>query len=141
MTLRGNPSRATILLFTWAAASVDAITYLTAGVFTANMTGNVVLLGVSTGELRSTAAARSLLALIAFIGGVVLGALLTGKEGPARSWPDVRRAILAEALILVIFAATALVPWPFADRIVILGLISVSGFAMGLQSVTVRRLN
>src|SRR5262249_27365558 len=74
-------------------------------------------------------------------GGVVLGALLTGKEGPARSWVDVRRAVLAEAVILVIFAATALVPWPFADRIVILALISVSGFAMGLQSATVPRLN
>jgi uncharacterized membrane protein YoaK (UPF0700 family) len=141
MTIRGNPSRATILLFTWAAASVDAITYLTASVFTANMTGNAVLLGVSTGELRSTAAARSLVALIAFIAGVVLGALLAGKGGPGKPWLEVRRAVLVEAVILALFAAIAMVPLPLSERVVVLLLITASGFAMGLQSATVRRLS
>jgi len=39
--------RITVLLFTWAAGSVDAIMYLAGHVFTANMTGNAVLLGVA----------------------------------------------------------------------------------------------
>jgi len=141
MTTRGTPSRATILLFTWAAGSVDAITYLTASVFTANMTGNAVLLAVATGQMRSLAAVRSLIALLAFIAGVVLGALLTAKNGPGQSHAGVRRAVLVETLILAVFAAVAMVQWPFSPRGAILLLIGVSGLAMGVQSATVRRLS
>lgn len=130
-----------MLLFTWAAASVDAITYLTARVFTANMTGNAVLLGISTGELRSTAAKLSLIALIAFIAGVVLGALLVRKGGPATAAADVRRAVIVETVILAVFAAISMVSLPLAERIIVLPLIIVCGIAMGLQSAVVRRLN
>lgn len=136
-----TPSRAVVLLFTWAAASVDAITYLTASVFTANMTGNAVLLGVFTGEHRSIAAVRSLIALIAFSAGVVLGAKLAGRGGPQESRMSVRRAVLAEAIILAVFAAVAMLPLPLANRVIVLLLIISSGFAMGVQSATVRRLN
>ncbi|HEV1996479.1 MAG TPA: YoaK family protein [Candidatus Acidoferrum sp.] len=137
----GTTSRATVLLFTWAAGSVDAIAYLAGHVFTANMTGNAVLLGVSTGELKSTAAARALLALVAFIAGVVLGALLVREGGLAKASADVRRAVIVEAIILAIFAAVAMLPLPLGEGARVNLLIGVSGFGMGLQSAVVRRLN
>src|SRR3989454_10880597 len=40
-----------VLMLTWAAGSVDAISYLALDhVFTANMTGNTVLLGLAIGQ-------------------------------------------------------------------------------------------
>ena len=59
--------RVTVLLFTWTAGSVDAITYLRAHVFTANMTGNSVLLALAVGQREGAAVARASIALVAFI--------------------------------------------------------------------------
>ena len=57
-----------VLLLAWAAGSVDAIGFLGLGhVFTANMTGNTVLLGLSLGEGRSLAALANVTALSGFI--------------------------------------------------------------------------
>jgi uncharacterized membrane protein YoaK (UPF0700 family) len=49
-TLKPEVTDTTVLLFTWAAGAVDALMYLSAHVFTANMTGNTVLLGLSLGK-------------------------------------------------------------------------------------------
>ena len=52
---------AMVLVLTWAAGGVDAISYLGLGhVFTANMTGNAVLLGLAVGQGQGLAALRSL---------------------------------------------------------------------------------
>ncbi|HEY6305716.1 MAG TPA: YoaK family protein [Candidatus Angelobacter sp.] len=133
-------SRATVLLFTGVAGSVDAITYLTAHVFTANMTGNAVLLGIAAGQGNGKAAVSSLVALVAFVGGVVLGAGIVG-EGDAASAPaDVRRAVWLETFILAIFVVVCFAPLPLPGRVTVLLLIVSSGLAMGLQSAAVRRL-
>src|SRR5258708_16353644 len=84
--------RITVLLFTWAAGSVDAIMYLAGRVFTANMTGNAVLLGIAAGQGRSTEAVRSVIALLAFAAGIVIGAVLLGDGGRPNRWNLVRRA-------------------------------------------------
>lgn len=130
-----------VLLFTWAAGAVDALTYLSAHVFTANMTGNTVLLGLSIGRGSSGEATRALVALAGYIVGLALGALLPCETGSARS----RRAFLLtaamlEAALLAAFAAL----WPVSasrpeGHAVGAVLIAVSGVAMGLQSVLVRR--
>jgi len=53
-----------VLVLTWAASGVDAISYLGLGhVFTANMTGNAVLLGLAVGQGQGLAALRSIIAL------------------------------------------------------------------------------
>ena len=55
---------AMVLVLTWAASGVDAISYLGLGhVFTANMTGNAVLLGLAVGQGQGLAALRSIIAL------------------------------------------------------------------------------
>jgi uncharacterized membrane protein YoaK (UPF0700 family) len=133
-------SRATVLLFTWAAGSVDAITYLSARVFTANMTGNAVLLGISAGQGKGKAAASSLIALVAFVGGVMLGALVVGEGDTSTASNDVRRAVWLETFFLVVFAIVCFAPAYWQSRLTVLLLIVSSGLAMGVQSAAVRRL-
>lgn len=143
MTISKDGWSAQILLLTWVAGSVDAIGYLGLGhVFTANMTGNTVLLGLALGQGQGLAAIRSLFALAGFILGAAIGALLVHVKGTA---VDVRRAligpVLAEAAILTVFALTWHLPMlPRSQGIVHL-LIVLSAVAMGIQSAAVQRLH
>src|SRR6202142_740567 len=53
---------------------VDAVSFLSLGrVFTANMTGNIVLLAFATARVSGLSIARSLTALLAFLVGAILG--------------------------------------------------------------------
>jgi uncharacterized membrane protein YoaK (UPF0700 family) len=140
MTNAARTGRATVLLFTWAAGSVDAITYLTAHVFTANMTGNTVLLGIAAAQGRAEPVVSSILALVAFIGGVILGAFAVGEGESANVFAAVRRAVWLETTILAFFALAAFAPSILSNRITALLLIVSSGLAMGLQSAAVRWL-
>ena len=134
-------TRRIVLLFTFAAGCVDAITYLAAHVFTANMTGNAVLLGIYVGQGRVASATNSLIALILFIAGVVLGALLAGEGGEkARTVAAVRAEVVVETAILAAFAAAFLLPGPREGRSATFLLIISSALAMGLQSAAVKRL-
>jgi uncharacterized membrane protein YoaK (UPF0700 family) len=140
MTARGT--RRIVLLFTFAAGSVDAVAYMAVHVFTANMTGNAVLMGIYVGQGHGTAVLHSLLALIVFIGGVVLGAILAGTGGDrAKTLAAVHREVLVETVILALFASSFLLPRPVESRVVSLLLIIFSALAMGLQSAAVRRLH
>src|SRR5215472_11899983 len=117
MTSRGT--RRIVLLFTFAAGSVDAVAYMAVHVFTANMTGNAVLMGIYVGQGHGTAVLHSLLALIVFIGGVVLGAILAGAGGDrAKTLVAVHREVLVETAILALFAASFLLPLPVEGRVV-----------------------
>ena len=140
MVNQASHGRSTVLLFTCAAGSVDAITYLTAHVFTANMTGNAVLLGIAAGQGNAVPVLRSLIALIAFIAGVILGALAVGEGEAAAAARAVRRAVWIETIFLAFFAASALAPPSFPSRARVLLMIFSSGVAMGWQSAAVRRL-
>jgi len=140
MTSRGT--RRIVMLFTFAAGCVDAISYLAVHVFTANMTGNAVLLGIYVGQGRGAAAVNSLIAMIVFIAGVVLGAVLAGEGGDkAKTLASVRTEVIFETVILAVFAAAFLLPLPREARVVTLLVIISSALAMGLQSAAVRRLH
>ena len=72
-----------ILLLTWAAGSMDALGYLGLDhVFTANMTGNTVLLGLATGRGEVLATLRSFSALLGFVAGVGAGAAAIQSQKP-----------------------------------------------------------
>jgi uncharacterized membrane protein YoaK (UPF0700 family) len=135
--------RTTILLFTVAAGSIDAIVYLAAHVFTANMTGNAVLFGIAAGQGKALVAVNSVIALVAFTAGLVLGTVLVPRHGKSTKWTFVRNAVLAEAALLALFAAMFLLPRHLGalERYTVLLIIISSGLAMGLQSAVVRRLN
>ncbi len=140
MTTRGT--RRIVLLFTFAAGSVDAIAYLSVHVFTANMTGNAVLMGIYVGQGRGASVVHSVVAMVGFIAGVVLGAMLAGEGGDkAKTVAAMRGEVIVETAILFIFGAAFLLPFPRDGKIVTLLVIASSALAMGLQSAAVRRLH
>lgn len=130
-----------LLVLTWAAGSVDAISYLGLGhVFTAMMTGNTVLLGLALAQGEVLAALRSIVALIAFALGVFVGAIMVERDSEPADWPlAVTNALTLEAIILGIFAATSYL-FDNSRAGVIYLLIALSALAMGIQSAAVRRL-
>jgi len=136
---------ALVLLLACAAGSVDAIGYLGLNhVFTANMTGNTVLLGITLGQGHGLAAWSNLTALGAFGLGLLFGALIVERGGKSGVWDRrVTWAISLEAFLLAAF--TALWHLTPADQLtghsVLYPLIGLSAAAMGIQSAAVRRLN
>ena len=59
---------------------VDAVSFLSLGrVFTANMTGNIVLLAFATAHVPGLSIARSLTALLAFLVGAILGGRIMAR--------------------------------------------------------------
>jgi uncharacterized membrane protein YoaK (UPF0700 family) len=143
---RGNapifpPGRDTmVLVLTWAASGVDAISYLGLGhVFTANMTGNAVLLGLAIGQGQGLAALRSIIALVGFAVGAALGAVIVEKGTYPTDWPaTVTRAMWMEGIILAVFGVT----WHLGARngAILYALITLSALAMGIQSAAIRHL-
>src|ERR1700759_324591 len=72
-----------LLALTAVTGLVDAVSYLSLGrVFTANMTGNIVLLGFATARVSGLSIARSLTALLSFLVGAILGGRMMAR-GPA----------------------------------------------------------
>jgi uncharacterized membrane protein YoaK (UPF0700 family) len=132
-----------IFLLTWTAGCSDAISYLGLGhVFTANMTGNTVLLGLDIEQGAGLAVLRSAVALGGFCLGAYAGAFLVerGQEA-ATGTPRVTIALTIEAVLLAVFAAIWLLTGanPRAGGVVN-ALIALSALAMGLQSALVRSL-
>jgi uncharacterized membrane protein YoaK (UPF0700 family) len=136
-----RPRDVLLLALTAAAGWTDALGYAALGhVFTANMTGNLVLLGLAIGQVEATAVERSAVALVGFAAGALAGALVT-REAPRGRWPRrVTAALAAEAALLLAFAALWLAgagagPGRGPD-----GLVALSALGMGIQSAAVRRL-
>ena len=93
---------AVALLLAFTAGCVDAISYLGLGhVFTANMTGNTVLLGLSLAQAQWPAALRSLAALAGYLAGVAGGALLIRHTTRPALWPSMVTIICACELLLL----------------------------------------
>jgi uncharacterized membrane protein YoaK (UPF0700 family) len=132
-----------VLVLTWAAGGVDAISYLGLGrVFTANMTGNAVLLGLAIGQGHGLAALRSIVALVGFVLGVAVGAIIVERSPAQGDWPKaVSRAVAVECIILVFFAIAWRLPHTFQSEPSLYALITLSAVAMGIQSAAIRYLN
>jgi Protein of unknown function (DUF1275) len=70
-----------LLLLACGGGAVDAVSYLELGrVFTANMTGNTLLLGLALVQAESPAAIRSAVALAGFLVGGALGACIVERR-------------------------------------------------------------
>jgi len=131
-----------LLMLTWAAGAVDAVSYLGLGrVFTAMMTGNTVLLALAISQGEMMAVVRSALALAGFSAGAAIGALMVTRRDERGEWPSaVTHALAFEGLLLGVFVAiwhvTQTARTPAITNILIL----LSGLAMGIQSAAVRHL-
>jgi uncharacterized membrane protein YoaK (UPF0700 family) len=127
---------------TFAAGSIDAISYLALGrVFTANMTGNIVLLALAVAQSLGPQTERSLVALAAFAAGVAIAASVGRPRGREEVWPArITLALAVEAVLLTGFAAAWWAyQWrPFTEGVLVL--VALAGLAMGMQSATARQL-
>ena len=130
-----------MLALTFSTGVVDAVGYLGLDrVFTGNMTGNVVLLGMAFAGGTDLPILRPALALVFFM----LGAALAGRmlrKGPASGWSwqtSVALTVVAAGLTaLAVFVALADV-----QGNEVLGSITTSSMAtvMGVQAATAKRL-
>lgn len=132
-----------LLAMTFATGIVDAVSYLGIGsVFTANMTGNAVLLGFGLAGEHEFSISRSLLALLLF----ALGSAIAGRL--SRTWHHTpfiwfRRVTAIEIVLLAVTGALlAGIPMGIETpdeprRYLAIAVLSV---AMGLRNATVRRL-
>jgi uncharacterized membrane protein YoaK (UPF0700 family) len=146
---RVQPLLLALSLLTLVTGLVDAACYLGLGrVFTANMTGNVVLLAFgATGAQGLPVLAPSLSLVVFLVGATAGGRLASSLVGPAgaevaaparRRW--VMLALLGELGLVAVAGVVALglpVGGGGARRYVVIGLLAA---ALGLQNATVRRL-
>ena len=125
---------------TFVTGVIDAVSFLGLGhVFTANMTGNVVLLGFALGGTADLSVGRSLAALCAFATGSVVGGRLTNERQrtPAR---QLLIAMHAEVLFLCLAAAATLVAGGDTSFAGLSPVIVLTAVAMGLRNAVVRKL-
>src|SRR5882757_8195628 len=80
---------------------VDAVSFLSLGrVFTANMTGNVVLLAFAAARVPGLSLTRSLTALVLFLSGAVLGGGIMARASADSHFRCATRAFLVEVVLL-----------------------------------------
>ncbi|WP_260928149.1 YoaK family protein [Novosphingobium sp. 9] len=122
---------------------VDAASVLGLGkVFTANMTGNVVFLGFAAAGTPGFKTGPALLALATFM----VGAWGAGRLGRAHAQRPLRQwltwAAVVEGALLWLAAALALHVDVAAQapEFAVLGVIALTGLAMGLRNATIRQL-
>jgi uncharacterized membrane protein YoaK (UPF0700 family) len=146
---RVQPLLLALSLLTLVTGLVDAACYLGLGrVFTANMTGNVVLLAFGAAGAQGLPVLAPSVSLVVFLVGAAAGGRLASRlVGPAgaqvpaplrRRW--VMIALLAELGLVAVAGVVALglpVGGGGARRYVVIGLLAA---ALGLQNATVRRL-
>jgi uncharacterized membrane protein YoaK (UPF0700 family) len=148
-TRRVQPLLLALSLLTLVTGLVDAACYLGLGrVFTANMTGNVVLLAFGAARAQGLPVLAPTVSLVVFLVGATAGGRLAsnmvgpaGAEVPAPLWRRwVMIALLGELGLVVVAGVVALglpVGGGGARRYVVIGLLAA---ALGLQNATVRRL-
>jgi len=130
-----------LLLLAGVAGSIDVMSYFGLGhVFTANMTGNTIMLGLSIGQGKLSSSLHSLAALGGFIIGAFLGAFMVEKR--AKIWtPYLTRSIVVEGIIIVLFAVLWYRHNQTQDNFSLYISIILSAIAMGLQSAAIRHLH
>jgi uncharacterized membrane protein YoaK (UPF0700 family) len=138
-----DPLAFALLALTGVTGLVDAVSFLGLGhVFTANMTGNVVLLAFAVAGTPGLSMARSSTSLIAFLVGAALGGRLGVEMAAASRRRWLLTVALSEALLLVC-AAMASIGFDIGSATPpsrLYTVIVLTALAMGLRNATVRRL-
>ncbi|HEV3265331.1 MAG TPA: YoaK family protein [Acidimicrobiales bacterium] len=129
----------TLMVLTVVSGLVDAVSYLGLGhVFTANMTGNVVLLGFAAAGAPGFSIPASLASLGSFLVGAACAGRITLHIESRRRWLLAAMAIegvLAGAAAAVASSSSTIGSgWPRYAVIVLMA------FAMGVRNSTIRRL-
>jgi len=123
---------------------VDALSYVSLGeIFTANMTGNVVLLGVAVAQRNGLRIGLAATALTGFIAGVFTGTRMAGvpPDDDVPFSPPVSRVLVVEFCVLLVFLAGWDATRTHPAGAVLALLVLCSGLAMGLQTAAARKIN
>jgi uncharacterized membrane protein YoaK (UPF0700 family) len=130
----------TLLGLTFTTGLVDAVCYLGLGhVFTANMTGNVVLLGFGLAGSDGLPVLAPLVSLAAFACGAALGGVAIRRVpvvGPA----VLAGALLGEGLLAGVAAAVTASTHVHGGTVAAGVVIALLALAMGLRNAVVRKL-
>ncbi len=135
-----GPLTPLLLALTFVSGLVDAVSLLVLGtIFVANMTGNVVFLGLSVAGVKGFVWWASLIALAAFIVGALVGGRIALRRGDHRA-QHLRAGVLIECILVAVAAVMAFLNpsfdwiWTMVVAIVALAL------AMGIQNAVARSL-
>ncbi|MGW0871741.1 YoaK family protein [Streptomyces sp. NPDC002740] len=129
-----------LLVLTAMSGLIDAVTYLGLGhVFTANMTGNVVVLGFAAAGAPGFSVPHTATSLACFLVGAATGGRIARRTDDTSLRTPARVMLTAEALLLAVAAAVAFATSDDAPATVYT-IIALTAFAMGLRNATVRRL-
>ena len=128
-----------LMTLTMLSGLVDAVCYLGLGrVFTANMTGNIVVLGFATAGAPGFSVAASLTSLGLFLVGAVAGGIISNKVSRRSrllgAAIGIEAVFVAGAAVVAFAAATVAFGWGRYTAIAILA------FAMGVRNSVIRRL-
>lgn len=130
---------ALLVVLAMGAGAVDAITLTALGVFTAAITGNLVLVGIAVGTGDGGQALRAGAAFAAFALGLVLAARALGTEGePGTLRARARHVLAGVAALQAVFAAAWLALDGAPHGVERVALIVVAALAMGAQTEAVR---
>ena len=133
----------TLLGMTAVTGLVDAVSFLSLGrVFTANMTGNVVILAFATARVPGLSIAYSLTALLSFLVGAIFGGRIMARAGADS---QVRFAAHAFVLEVVFLSAASFCSIGYRSGLLEHSfqrfvLIALTALAMGTRNAAVRKL-
>ena len=135
-----HPLTRALLALTFTTGLVDAVSYLALGrVFTANMTGNVVLLGFGIAGSGGLPVVAPVVSLVAFLLGSACGGVIV-KRTTGRHPTLVARALAIEVSLIglaaILGAAASVRPGDGAAYAMIFTL----AFAMGVRNAAVRHM-
>ena len=122
---------------------VDAVSFLSLGhIFTANMTGNVIILAFAVAHVPGVSLARSLTALVAFCVGATVGGRILIR---ARTDALLQSALLIFALEIAFLAAAMLAAFGNSSALqdgsaALYTIVVCTALAMGMRNAGVRKL-
>lgn len=135
-----HPLTRTLLALTFTTGLVDAVSYLGLGhVFTANMTGNIVLLGFGIAGAGELPVLAPLVSLGAFLVGAAVGGMF-GSRVAARQPRNLSGALIIEASLIGIAALLAATLDVRTGKPSGYAIIALLALAMGVRNATVRRI-
>ena len=122
---------------------VDAVSFLSLGrVFTANMTGNVVILAFATARVPGLSIAYSLTALLSFLVGAIFGGRIMARAGADSQIRFAARAFVLEVVFLSVasFCSIGYRSDLLEHSFQPFALIALTALAMGTRNAAVRKL-
>jgi uncharacterized membrane protein YoaK (UPF0700 family) len=135
-----HPLALTLLSLTFTTGVVDAVSYLGLGhVFTANMTGNVVLLGFGLAGAGHLPVLAPIVSLAAFLVGAAVAGRIAAHLKEADGPPLTLALVLETALVAaaaVLASALKINPGTAAGYVTI----ALMALAMGIRNATIRKI-